>query len=64
MQCSSARRAPQMEVPLRFWQDLVGDRTGAKEKGWSMSVFLRDFVVSRSKKGKQKWRSKGWERSC
>lgn len=64
MQCSSARRAPQMEVPMRCWQDLVGDRRGAKEKGWAMSVFLTDFVVSRSKEGKQRWRSEEWEMSC
>lgn len=52
-----------MEVPLRYWQDLAGERTGAKEEGWTMSVFLRDFVVSGSKEGKQRWGREEWERS-
>lgn len=53
-----------MEVPWRCWQDLAGDSTGAKEKGWAMSVFLKDFVVSRSKEGKQGLGSEEWEISC
>lgn len=62
MQCSKCQESPTNGGSKR--QDLVGDRTGAKEKGWAINLFLRDFVVFRSKEGKQRGGSEEWEMSC